>query len=662
MSMMISDMLRDGLIRPSTNPFSSPVLLVKKKDGTWCFCTDYRALNAITIKDRFSIPTIDELIDELQGASFFSKIDLRSGYHQIRMALEDAHKTAFRTIDGHYEFLVMPFGLTNAPSMFQAAMNDLLRPHLRCFIIVFFDDILVYSSTWADNLFHLSVILDLLLSNHFFAKFSKCSFGVSTVNYLGHLIFADGIHPDPSKLQMICPKLCFYCRYFNRSALPPSCHFSYRGGLVFYKQRVFVPPNSNLGPSLIEEFHSTPFGGHSGVKATLARLSATFYWPHIASDVKRFIAECSTCQYNKYDPQRPYSLLHPLSVPDQVWDDISMDFIIHLPNSSGKTVIWVVVDRLSKFAHFISLPAGFSVASLLPIFLTEIYRLHGAPKTIISDRDRVFVSTFWRELFCLLGTTLFFSSSYHPQTDGQTEVLNRCLETYLRYFAGAEPRTWFKFLLLAEFWYNTSFHSSIGMSPFQALYGRPPPSIAGYSAGSTKVASLDSTFTVQAQLLPTIKANLFRARQRMSQQAYTHRRDISFSEGDWVYLKLQTHRQRSVRRGPTTKLTQRFYGPFRILRRIGPVAYELELPPTARIHPVFHVSLLKPYFGQSSLQVCPLPDSALDMADPLRPVKILASRSKADVSEVLVQGGFATGEGVLGSLVRCLPPFSRLPP
>ncbi|KAL0312113.1 UNVERIFIED_CONTAM: hypothetical protein Sradi_5610600 [Sesamum radiatum] len=124
---------------------------------------------------------------------------------------------------------------------------------------------------------------------------------------------------------------------------------------------------------------------------------------------------------------------------------------------------------------------------------------------------------------------------------------------------------------------------------------------------------------------------------RMSQQANTHRRDISFPEGDWVYLKLQTDHQRSVRREPTTKLTQRFYGPFRILRRIGPVAYELELPPTARIHPVFHVSLLNPCFGQPSLQVCPLPDSALGMVDPLRPVKILASRSKDDVSEVFVQ-------------------------
>ncbi|VFQ79098.1 unnamed protein product [Cuscuta campestris] len=417
----------------------------------------------------------------------------------------------------------------------------------------------------------------------------------------------------------------------QQGTAPP--HISLHDGMLYYKHRIYISPSSSLRTAILHEFHSTPIAGHQGVDRTFKRVANVFYWRGMQRNVRQFVAACVPCQATKYSTQRPAGLLQPLPIPTHVWDSVSMDFITGLPPSRGFTMIMVVMDRLSKYTHFGLLQTGFDAPRVANLFLDTVVKHHGFPSTVILDRDSVFMSSFWRELMKLSGTTLKFSTTYHPQTDGQTEVMNRGLEQYLRAFTFERPHKWDTFLPWAELALNCSHHDGLNMSPYQALYGRTPPHLFPTLTVRAKVASVEDMLRERAAVLEDLRRNLAKMQQRMRERANLHRRDVSFTVGDYVLLKLQQHWQHSLARPRSSKLARRYYGPFEVLERIGSVAYRLRLPAGCKIHDVFHVSLLWPFVSGGQ----PLPEPVL-LEDIIRGQVVATPVSAGPRRTVLVNG------------------------
>nr|GEU62115.1 putative reverse transcriptase domain-containing protein [Tanacetum cinerariifolium] len=734
---------------------------------------DYRALNKPTVKNRYPLPRIDDLFDQLQGSSVYSKIDLRSGYHQSRILEEDIPKTAFRTRYGNYVFQVMPFGLTNAPTVFMDLMNRVCKPYLDKFVIIFIDDILIYLKNKEKHEGHLKLILELLKKEELYAKFSKCEFWIPQVQFLRHVINNKGIHVDPAKIesikdwaspnspteihqflglagyyrrfiegffkiaksmtkltqknvkfewgekeeaafQLIRQKLCsvpimalpkgsknfiFYCdalhkglgvvlmqnekviAYASRQlkiheknytthdlelkavvfALKIWRHYLYGTRCTVFTdhkslQHIMDQKELNMRPRHWLEFlsdydcdiryhprkanvvanalsrkeWSRPLRVRALVMTmslniskeilesqtealkpenlsaedvrgmlkkdlpkeklepradgTLCLSNRIVLWPNMKANIATYVSKCLTCSKVKAVHQKPSGLLVQLEIPKWKWEKITMDFITKLPKTTNRyDTIWMIVDRLTKSAHFLPTRENDPMEKLMKLYISEVVTRHGVPVSIISDRDGRFTSLFWQALHKDLGTRLDMSMAYHPETDGQSERTIQTLEDMLRACA----------------------------TPFEALYGRKCRSPVCWAEVKDAWLTGPEIIHETTEKIVQIKSIIQAARDRQKSYADLKRKPMDFQVDDRVMLKVSPWKG-VVRFGKRGKLNPRYIGPFKVLSKVGDVAYRLELPQQlSRVHNTFHVSNLKKCLSDESL-VIPLDELRID--------------------------------------------------
>ncbi|KAJ9539518.1 hypothetical protein OSB04_032251 [Centaurea solstitialis] len=401
-------------------------------------------------------------------------------------------------------------------------------------------------------------------------------------------------------------------------------------GLLTRYGRVWVPVSCEARQTLLEEAHKSKFSIHPGATKMYRDLRTDYWWPGMKRDVARYVEKCLTCLRVKAEHQRPHGRLQPLEIPEWKWEHVTMDLVTGLPRTVRRhDAIWVVVDRLTKSAHFIAIKEASSSEELADIYVREIVARHGVPVTVISDRDVRFTSRFWSRFHDDLGTRLQFSTAFHPQTDGQSERTIRTLEDMLRACVLDFGGSWDSHLPLVEFSYNNSFHASIGMPPYEMLYGRRCRTPVCW--GEVGQRELGSTEIVQktTEGIQLIRDRLRAAQSRQKSYADKRRSDLEFNVGDKVLLKVSPWKGviRFRKRG---KLGPRFIGPFEIVARVGKVAYRLELPPElSQIHNTFHVSQLRKCLADESAHV-PIDDIQVDerLNYVEKPVAVLERKTK----------------------------------
>lgn len=898
----VNDLLKSGRIVSSHSAYGAPVLFVAKRNtDALRMCIDYRALNQLTIRNKYPMPRIDDLLDNLSGACYFSSLDLTSGYWQIALNPKDWEKTAFNTHLGKFEWRVMPFGLTNAPAVFQAVMHQVFAQCLNKFVCIYLDDILVFSRSMDEHYQHITVVLQTLKDAGLKANMKKCEFFKPELIFLGHVVTEAGLKPDPSKVNTVVewphPKSVYEVRsflglanYFRRYiqgyakvAAPltdllkgltsadkkgkllqrgklsadkvaslekdftyrwtPECQKSFMdlkealvsapvlklpdfdkpfviecdasenakavGGIliqegrpvaymskklsgpelnysvsdiemmaVIYclrewrcylegkpfiivtdhqpntyldkasnphtlkrrarwlyesagydyqwqykpgkrnpadplsrapqhfacfcavlpagpystrlghvatggprnllasavvtkrkrkrktaqvapevsgdamvgrfvvesflarvkeglklvetlstnelkkrgyrkdsdgllwttKEQLYIPKMADLREDCIAAVHSHPTGGHYGLKRTLEKVREVFFWEGQKSDVADFVRNCDSCQRTKALCMKPQGELHPLNIPFRRWESISMDLITDLPETKeGFTAIVVFVDRLSKMVHLAPCTKHVTAEQLGQLLEKHVFRLHGVPQDIVSDRDIRFETKFWQESCSNLKIKLNRSTAQHPQSDGQTERANGVLEDTLRHFVSPNQDDWDELLSVAEFAMNNAYNESIQTTPFMLNYGQTPdtPVIAALRGKNPHVNKFVGRWGEQ---LKTARDCLVAAQARQKKFADKHRRPAEqFQVGDQVLISMKHF---ALVPGLKLKLAPRFIGPFPITELIGPsnLSYRVELPPPLhRKHNVFHVSSLKRYHASNASKHLALP-------------------------------------------------------
>ncbi|GJZ29787.1 putative reverse transcriptase domain-containing protein [Tanacetum coccineum] len=600
-------------------------LTPSEKYGSFRMCIDYRELNKLTVKNRYPLSRIDDLFDQLQGSSIYSKIDLRSGYHQLRVRDEDIPKTAFRTRYGHYKFQVMPFRLTNAPASKE------------------------------EHVEHLKLILELLKKEELYAKFSKCEFWLSKTEkekaafqllkqklcsapilalpegIENFMVYYDASRKGLGAVLMQKEKVIAYAsrqlkiheknytthdlelgvkelnmrqRRWLELLSDYDCEIRYHpgkanvvadalsrkernkplrvralprtDGTVCLSNRSWIPYFGDLRTLIMHESHKSKYSIHPGSDKMYQDLKKLYWWPNMKAKITTYVSKCLTCTKVKVECQKPSGLLVQPVIPVWKWENITMDFVTKLPKTStGQDAIWVIVDRLTKSAHFLPMKETDSMEKLTRQYLKEVVSRHGVPVLIISDRDSKFTSHFWQSLNKALGTQLDMSTAYHPQTDGQSERTIQTLEDMLRACVIDFGKGWDRHLPLVEFSYNNSYHTSIKAAPFEALYGQKCRSpVCWAEVGDAQLTGPEIIHETTEKIIQIKK--------------------------------------RVIHFGKQGKLNPRYIGPFKILAKVGTVAYRLELPEQlSRVYSTFYVSNLKKCFSDEPLAI-PLDEIQID--------------------------------------------------